>query len=46
MESPTQSEPALRARNEESGLKGVLGLVLVAQGSPADAEHHRAVPLD
>ena len=32
--------------DEERGLKGVLGIVLVAEYGPADPQDHRAVPLD
>jgi hypothetical protein len=36
----------LAEQHEEGRLERVLGLVRVAQDPPADAEHHRAVPLD
>src|SRR5262249_48139380 len=32
-------------QNQEGRLKGILGLVLVAQGRPADPQDHRAVTL-
>ena len=39
-------EPALPGQDEEGGLRGVLGLVLVAEDLAADAEDHRPMPLD
>jgi hypothetical protein len=42
--------PSERARfayqDQERRLEGILRVVLVAERSPADAEDHRAVPLD
>ena len=36
----------LAGQDEEDGLEGVLGLVLVAEGGAADPPDHRPVPLD
>ena len=36
----------LAEQDQERRLERVVGLVRVAQDAPADAEHHRAVPLD
>ena len=38
--------PGLAGQDEEDGLEGVLGLVLVAERGAADAPDHRPVPLD
>ena len=37
---------SLAKQDQERRLERVIGLVWVAQDAPADAEHHRAVPLD
>src|SRR5262249_22190230 len=34
----------LPGQEEEGGLEGVLGILLLAQGAAADAQHHRPVP--
>ncbi len=33
-------------QDQESGLEGVLGVVMIPDDAPADAQHHRAVPLN
>ncbi len=35
--------PSLLGQHEEDGLEGVLGMLVVAQELPADAQHHRPV---
>ena len=35
--------PGLAGQHEEDGLEGVLGVLVVAQELPADAQHHRPV---
>ena len=36
--------PRLAGQDEEDGLEGVLGMVMVAQELSADAQNHRPVP--
>ncbi len=38
--------PRLADQNQERGLKGVLGIVRIAEHSAAGTQHHRPVPLD
>ena len=38
--------PGLLDQDQKRGLEGVLGIVMVSQGLPADAQNHRAVTLD
>ena len=35
--------PGLPRQDEEGGLEGVLGMMVIAQELPADAQHHRPV---
>jgi hypothetical protein len=35
-----------KIENEESGLKGILGQLLVVQGTPAHTQHHWPMPPD
>jgi hypothetical protein len=43
---PVPDRAGLAEQDEEGRLKGVLDVVRVAQGVPADAEDHRPVPVD
>ncbi len=43
---PHPQQSRLVDQDEEDGLEGILGVVLVAQRRAADAQHHRSVPLD
>ena len=51
-EQPARDRPAPADRpgpvgeDEEDGLKGVLGIMIVAEAALADPEHDRAVPVD
>ena len=43
---PHPQQSRLVDQDEEDRLEGILGVVLVAQGRAADAQHHRTVTLD
>ncbi len=43
---PVPDGPGLAHQDQEGRLKGIVGVVRVAQFAPADAQHHRAVTVD
>ena len=42
---PHPERPGLADQDQERGLEGILGVVRIIQHAPADAQHHRPMPL-
>jgi hypothetical protein len=43
---PWPDRRSLAGENEENGLKSILGVMVIAEETAADAPHHRSMPAD